>query len=77
MAHTAKTSTLKDEVIRMIEQLPDDCTLQQIQYHLYVREQVQEGLADIDAGRVVSHEAAKQTVAQWRKSTGRKRRSSM
>jgi predicted transcriptional regulator len=66
-------STVKDEVIRLIQALPDDCTLEDIQYQLYVREQVTQGLADIEAGRVVSAEEAKRRVAEWRKSRGQKR----
>jgi predicted transcriptional regulator len=54
----------KEEVIRMIQGLPDDCTLEQIQYHLYAREQVERGQADIEAGRVVSHEEAKRKVGR-------------
>ena len=46
----------------MIQRLPDDCTLEQIQYHLYVREQVGRGLADVEVGRVVSHEEAKRRL---------------
>jgi predicted transcriptional regulator len=58
MARSLKTTSVKEEVIQMIQRLPDDCTLEQIQYHLYVREQIERGIADIEAGRVVSHEEA-------------------
>jgi predicted phage gp36 major capsid-like protein len=74
MAETLKATSIKDEVIQMIQRLPDDCTLEQIQYHLYVREQVGSGLADVEAGRVVSHEEAKRRIAEWRKSFGQKQR---
>jgi predicted transcriptional regulator len=63
-------STVKQEVIRLIQSLPDDCTLEDIQYRLYLREQVEQGLADIEAGHVVSHEEAKRRIAEWRKSSG-------
>ncbi len=62
--------SIKEEVIEMIQALPDDCTLEQIQYQLYVRDQVNKGLADIEAGRVVPHEEAKRRVAEWLKSSG-------
>ena len=74
MAETLKPTSVKEEVIQMIQRLPDDCTLEQIQYHLYVREQVARGLADIDAGRIVSHEEARRRIAEWRKSFGQKQR---
>jgi predicted transcriptional regulator len=62
-------NSVKEDVVRMIQALPDDCTLEQIQYHLYVRDQVEQSLADIEAGRVVPHEEAKHRVAEWLKST--------
>ena len=62
MADTLKATSVKEEVIQMIQRLPDDCTLEQIQYHLYVREQVGRGLADVEVGRVVSHEEAKRRL---------------
>ena len=33
-------STAKNEVQSLLEKLPDDCTLEDIQYHLYVVEKV-------------------------------------
>jgi predicted transcriptional regulator len=63
-------SLVKDEAIRLIESLPDDCTLEDIQYHLYVRQKVERGMAAIDEGRVVSQEDAERKVAEWAKSFG-------
>lgn len=37
-------STAKTEVRSLLEKLPDDCTLEDIQYHLYVVEKVQRGI---------------------------------
>ena len=36
--------------------LPDDCSLDDVQDHLYVVQAIARGQADEDAGRVVSHE---------------------
>ena len=74
MQKTAKTNSVKEQVIQMIQRLPDDCTLEQIQYHLYVRQQIAQGLADIDAGRVISHEEVRRRVARRRKCGRRARR---
>jgi predicted transcriptional regulator len=62
-------SQLKDDVIKMIQSLPEDCTLEDIQYHLYVRDKVARGLADLEAGRVVSHEEVERRAAEWLKSS--------
>jgi hypothetical protein len=61
---------VKDEVVRLIQSLPDDCTIEEIQYHLYVRQKVEHGLAAADEGRTVSQEAAERRVEGWLKSTG-------
>lgn len=61
---------VKAEVIRLIESLPDDCTLEEIQYHLYVRQKVERGLAAIDEGRTVPQEEAERRVEGWLKSLG-------
>ncbi len=64
-------SAVKDEAIRLIQSLPDDCTIEEIQYHLYVIQKVEKGRSDIDEGRVVSQDAAERRIAEWGKFTGR------
>jgi len=63
-------SPVKESAIRLIEALPDDCTLDDIHYHLYVREKIEHGLAAIDAGRVVTQEEAERRIAEWAASSG-------
>jgi predicted transcriptional regulator len=60
-------SILKSDVIRMIEALPDDCTLDDILYRLHVRRKVEAGLAAIEEGRFVPHEEAKRRLEGWLK----------
>lgn len=66
-------SIIKEEAIDLIKSLPDDCTLEDIQYHLYVREKVERGIRAIDEGRVVSQEEAEKKVKEWLKSSGHSR----
>jgi predicted transcriptional regulator len=63
-------SQLKDAAINLIRSLPDDCTIEDIHYHLYIREKVDRGIAAIDQGRVVPHEEAARRIAEWAKSSG-------
>ena len=37
-------NTVKKEVRVLLDKLPDDCTLEDIQYHLYVVEKIQHGI---------------------------------
>jgi predicted transcriptional regulator len=67
MPETLQAKPVKQEVLEMIQQLPDDCTLEDIQYQLYVRAKVAEGIKALDKGRVVSDEEAQRRMAQWLK----------
>jgi len=58
-------SAVKQEVAALLEKLPDDCTLEDIQYHLYVLEKIRHGRADIEAGRTRTHEQARERMRKW------------
>jgi hypothetical protein len=63
-------SSVKESVIQLVESLPDDCTVEDIQYHLYVREKVLAGSRAIDEGRVQSHEEVGRRLDQRAESYG-------
>lgn len=54
----------KHEVAALLGRLPD-CSLEDIQYHLYVLEKIHAGLADSDAGRVLTQDEAEARLRQW------------
>jgi hypothetical protein len=58
-------STAKSEVASMLETLPDDSSLEDIQYHLYVLEKVKRGVERAEAEGTLSHSAAKQRLEKW------------
>ncbi len=64
----------KEIALELIRSLPDDCTMEEIQYHLYVREKVERGIKAIEEGRTVTQEEAEQRVKEWLKSYGPNRR---
>ncbi len=66
--------SLKEQAIDLIQSLPEDTTLEEIQYHLYVRAKVERGLKAIEQGEVLSQATAEKKVKQWLKSSGRNRR---
>jgi hypothetical protein len=41
-------SSVKEEVATLLDALPDDCSAEDIQYHLYVLEKVRRGLERAD-----------------------------
>ncbi|HEV3384424.1 MAG TPA: hypothetical protein VG097_06390 [Gemmata sp.] len=52
----ASTTTIRDEARRLVDQLPDDATWEDLLYQIYVRQSVEVGLEDCRAGRLVSVE---------------------
>ena len=58
-------SAAKQEVQALLNKLPDDCSLEDVQYHLYVIEKIQRGIkAANDHGSVWQNEA-EQRLAKW------------
>lgn len=55
----------KQAVQEMLHQLPDDSSLEDIQYHLYVLEKIRRGQADVNAGRTHTHEEARKRLSKW------------
>lgn len=58
-------SNPKAEARSMIEELPDDASLEDIQYHLYVLEKVKRGISRAETEGAVSHEDAKARLGKW------------
>ena len=58
-------STTKEDVRKMLDQIPDDVSFEDIQYHIYVREKIERGLKDIEEGRVLSQEEVERRMSKW------------
>ena len=58
-------SAVKEEVRRLLERLPDDVSFEDVQYHLYVLQQIERGVRDVEEGRVVSQEEMERRMARW------------
>ena len=58
-------STAKNEVQQLLDTLPDDCSLEDIQYHLYVIEKVRNGLEIADTQGTLSQEEVEQRLSKW------------
>jgi predicted transcriptional regulator len=59
--------TTKEKVIKMIKELPEDITISDIMAELYFRQNVDEGLKELDEGKAISHEGAKKRLNRWLK----------
>ena len=47
------TTNIKQEARRLIEQLPETATWDDLMYEIYVRQAIEAGLADSEAGRTL------------------------
>ena len=60
----------KQIVIELMHSLPDDCTLDDISYRLYLRRKLDRSARDIAEGRVYSQKQAREIVESWFTSSG-------
>jgi predicted transcriptional regulator len=58
-------SSAKQLVLEVLESLPDDCTVEDVQYQLDVRQKVAEGEQAARAGKVVPHEQVMREAREW------------
>jgi hypothetical protein len=50
-----KVSIIKDEAKKIIDNLPDNVTWEDIIYEMYVRQKIDTGLKDVKEGNIISH----------------------
>lgn len=46
-----EVTSVKDEARRLVEELPEDASWDDLMYRIYVRQAIEAGIADGDAGR--------------------------
>ena len=57
--------TIKQKTCEVISRMPDEATLEDIQYHLCVLQCIEQGEKDIEDGRTLTHVEAEQRLAKW------------
>lgn len=57
-------STAKEAVQALLSKLPDDCSLEDIQYHLYVIEKVNNGLNAADSQGTISQDEVERRLGK-------------
>jgi len=60
-------STVKEEVIALIQQMPKDAKLTDIMAELYFRQKVDLGLKELDEGKGITHKKVKGRMKKWLK----------
>ena len=62
MSHAAEP--VKEAAKAILETLPDNASWEDVQYHLYVRQQINAGLEDEAAGNLIDNEEMRQRLAE-------------
>ena len=57
-----QTVTVKEEARRLVEQLPESATWEDLMYRIYARQAIEAGLRASDAGRVVDVDEARRRL---------------
>ena len=58
-------ATAKQEVRKVLDRLPEEASLEDIQYHLYVLQRIARGREDVEAGRVIAQDEVEGRMARW------------
>jgi predicted transcriptional regulator len=56
---------VKEEMRHILEQLPDNATWDDVQYHIYVRQKIDRGLDDVARGRLLTEEDFDRRMRRW------------
>jgi len=57
----------KQQMLKAIEQLPDDANIEDALERLYLLYKIDKGIKQADAGELISQEEARQRMAKWLK----------
>jgi hypothetical protein len=60
-------SQVKEAVIEMIKEMPDDSSLTDIMAELYFRQKVDRGLKELDEGKGIPHKVVRERMKKWLK----------
>lgn len=55
----------KQEVQQLLNQLPEDVSFDDIQYHIYVRQKIDRGIEDVESGNTISEEEFDKRMGRW------------
>jgi hypothetical protein len=58
-------NTAKQEIRSLLDKLPDDCTFEDVQYHLYVVEKIRRGIQRAENEGTISQEEVERRLGKW------------
>ena len=58
-------ASAKQTVRSVLKAMPDDCTLEDVQYQLYLRQRLEKSRVAVAQERIVPHDEVKKRLAKW------------
>ena len=58
-------NTAKEDVRLLLDTLPDECSLEDVQYHLYVVEKIKKGIKRAEIEGTLSREYVERKLSKW------------
>ena len=59
--------SIKESVMSMIKEVPENATLEDIMESLYVKQKILKGQEQLETGQFYTHEEAKEIMKEWLK----------
>jgi hypothetical protein len=56
---------LKEQVISLLDRLPADATIEDLQYHLYVIDKIEKGIESAESEGTLTQEQAEKKFEKW------------
>ena len=60
-----KRAAPKEAALKLVENLEDEVSYEEIIHKLYVLKRIEESLADVEAGHTKTHEEAREELDRW------------
>lgn len=57
--------TVKERIATVLRRLPDDCSLEEVQYHLYVLEKISRRLEQVDQEESIEQREVEERLRKW------------
>ena len=55
----------KEQMLKIIQDLPEDASIEEAIERLYLLEKIERGIAQADAGQTVPHDEALRRLSKW------------
>ena len=62
-----QTTSLKSNILKVVQDLPEETTIEEAMEHLLVLSKIEKGIQQADAGKTKTHRQAEKRMEKWLK----------